>query len=61
MYQRGCISTDIQLGVISILMKGHQLGFTRTYSKIATGANYFESLSCESFISNSTEINTNIS
>ena len=24
MYQRGCISTDIQLGVISILMKGHQ-------------------------------------
>ena len=26
MNQRGCISTDIQLGVISILMKGHQVG-----------------------------------
>ena len=26
MYQRGCISTDIQLGVIGILMKGHQVG-----------------------------------
>ena len=26
MYQRGCISTDIQLGVISISMKGHQVG-----------------------------------
>ena len=48
MYQRGCISTDIQMGVISILMKGHQVGFTRTYSKIATGANYFERLSCKS-------------
>ena len=26
MYQRGCISTDIQLGDIRILMKGHQVG-----------------------------------